>query len=180
MSEYKEYYDYGVCKSCGGTCCQRMACAYMPSDFEILRTNVSDDEKVYNLLQLAFQGVISIDYLPGEDVFGPLEKGKPSMEKIEENYGCLYLIAPTKGRGAIYFKTPDMFYIPEPCALWDAQKGCLLPEEKRPTGGKTLEPKVVGGNRIKCITHLKQDDYYLAWTRENYQEILFRLYERLA
>lgn len=60
MSDKTEYFNYSLCKSCGGKCCQRLAGTYLPDDFkEPITTEF--------ILSLLHSGKFAIDWYEGNN-----------------------------------------------------------------------------------------------------------------
>lgn len=140
-----------ICKKCGGKCCKKSGCDYLPSDFT----------------DLSFKGILS-----------KLEEGNISVVsaiKFEELHNgriyanpFLYLRARNKNREII-----DLLSMKTTCSLL-TEKGCKYSYEERPSMGKNLIP--VEGTR--CYP-LKNPNVLLnEW--DSYQKVLSKVVKKIT
>lgn len=143
-----KYYNYELCKACGGQCCTRCAGSYIPSDFKEPIT----PEFIVGLLK---SGKFAIDWWDG-DAMG---KGGSSTHYIRPRH---------VNEGAIRGSWGGV------CVNWHKTNGCSLTEQDRPFQCRKLVPTLVGKDDYKCKTK-KEDkaskqDCAIAWY--NHQEVI--------
>jgi len=160
MEKVQGYFNYDMCKECGGLCCKRYAGLYSPKDF---KTSITPEF----ILSLLRTGVYSMDWWDG-DVF---ENG---------GYSHIYYIRPRhleepiilgllNDNGALFFENKF-------CIHWSEKKGCKLPESKRPIQCRNLIPLKNEKGKFNC--HANKDDktskpdLVLEWRK--YQSVLTR------
>lgn len=143
--------NYDLCAKCGGFCCKKSGCDYVPSDFNSLAMN--------DIIELLNSNNISI---VSQLMFDKLSNGKLVCQPF------LYLRARNTGRDAI-----DLFSFKTKCSLL-TDTGCKLSYEERPTGGKNLIPK----ENMKCYhTNNPQEDMK-KW--EAYQKVLAKVVKKVT
>lgn len=126
---FKEVFDKDICKACGGQCCKNCSCVAHPSDF-----GATTEEVLKNLEDAFESGMWIIDYWDG---------GCPGLP--EDSWG--YFVRPRN-----VGDHPDGIKVGSwggQCLFFTEEKGCLLPDEARPMGGRTLEPRADD----KCVQH---------------------------
>jgi len=112
----KGYYQYDLCKSCGGKCCTHHAGMYIPNDFK-------EEITVKFIVDKLQSGKFALDWWEG-DVMG---KDKYSR--------TLYLRPRHVGERAIEGSWGGV------CVNWLEEKGCSLSEQERPYQCRVLIPK---------------------------------------
>ena len=137
------YQPNDFCKECQGVCCKAMGCHFSPDDFEKLDFNF-----LKNKIE---EGYISIDWWEGD----PRTKGK-----LEQTY---FLRIRNKDASIL-----DPSWGGVCCLL--TETGCSLPFDKRPKGGRFVEPSV---NHGRCVGHYTKKDSAIDWIP--YQKILCNL-----
>lgn len=145
----KEYFNYDMCKKCGGQCCTHCAGSYIPQDFKEPIT----DDFIVNLLKT---GKFAIDWWDGD------AKGLGV-------YGSTHYIRPRHvNEPAIKGSWGGV------CVNWSKANGCSLKEEDRPFQCRKLVPSMIADDVYDCTTK-KEDkatkqDCAIAWY--DYQHIL--------
>ena len=114
----KFYYDYEICKECGGRCCKRLPGTCHPSDIRKLFPAKTLKKSV--LLALNSNN-FCVDWWEG--------KNRKPFIRPATKYKIGVRYDPSWG-GECVFLTDN---------------GCKLPEENRPTACKKLEPRKNGG-----------------------------------
>ena len=140
-----------ICQKCGGYCCKKSGCDYVPEDFSEISLNY--------LLSKLEEGYISI--VSAQDF-----KRLPSGQIV--NTPFLYLRARNKNRPIV-----DLLSMKTTCASL-TENGCKFTYEERPTGGKNLTP-VDNGN---CYPKEHPIELVKRW--EKYQKILSRAVKRIT
>lgn len=118
----EKYIDYEMCKKCGGACCKKTGCIYLPQDFDNLEFDY--------LKGLLDKGNISISGQP----FNPFPNFYPSAWSF-----LLYLRARNINSDVV-----DLITLGAPCSLL-TKNGCSLNDEDRPSLGLLVKPTVIGG-----------------------------------
>lgn len=163
----KAFFDYGMCKKCGGHCCIKNACDCHPYDF---------DYSVENMRKALQTGNYSIDF--ARESAYPFKRTKKGitldLEYILECYeeAALYIRPRHVNRpivDIIHDEAPE-----DPCSLWSAENGCKLKEEERPLFGRTVMP-AFDGKYVFCEDYWSKGFFISAWLRDNFQEELFKL-----
>lgn len=142
----EKYFNYKMCKMCGGACCRSYAGSYKPEDFT---QQITTDF----ILQLLDSGKVAIDWWEG-DVLG---------KDLSQTY---YLRPRHKNEPAIKGSWGGE------CVNWSKEHGCSLSEDERPYQCRMLIPNFNNG-MVNC-DHLDKDkagkDHCaIAWY--DYQEI---------
>ena len=140
-----------ICRKCGGNCCQKSGCDYVPEDFPEISLNY--------LLSKLEEGYISI--VSAQDF-----KTLPNGQIV--NTPFLYLRARNKNRPIV-----DLLSLKTMCASL-TENGCIFTYEKRPTGGKNLTPDENGN----CYPKENPVELIKRW--ERYQKILARTVKRIT
>lgn len=136
-------FDSRICENCKGICCKRTGCYYSPKDFE--------DKSFKGLYEHLFKGYTSIIEIYSEFT------GLPDTLVLKvRNIGEPVAV--------------DKFYGENRCILL-GEKGCRLPREKRPFGGRELIPM----ENASCITGYTLRQCVEEW--HSYQFMLKKLYE---
>lgn len=153
----KGYYNYDLCKSCGGKCCTSMAGMYIPSDFK-------EDITEALILSLLEKGNIAIDWWDGD------------MEEKGGREQIYYLRARHKGEGKIVGSYGGT------CINWSKEKGCSLLDQDRPYQCRKLKPIEKEDGELGC-KHLKEDKSdkkgcALAWY--DYQDSFDKVVEKFG
>lgn len=148
-----KYFDYSMCKLCGGQCCKGYAGTYVPDDF---KQPITADF----ILSLLDSGKFAIDWWEGDAKGGDLSV-------------TYYLRPRHKNEAAVKGSWGGE------CVNWTKESGCSLQESERPHGCRKLIPKYVNG-QPECYT-LKEDKAdkqggAIAWYE--YQNILNEVTER--
>lgn len=140
-----------ICKKCGGRCCKKSGCDYIPKDFNDLSTN-----GLYEKLKegnISIVATLKFEKLPNGNIFA-----NP----------FLYLRARNINRDII-----DLLSMKTTCSQL-TETGCRYNYEERPTIGKNLIPK----EDLKCYPHEKPMLLMQSW--ESYQKVLFKLVKRFT
>lgn len=140
-----------ICKKCGGRCCKKSGCDYLPSDFSDLSTN--------GLFQKLNDGNISV---VATFYFEKLPNGKIYANPF------LYLRARNLNREII-----DLFSMKTTCSQLTLN-GCKYVYETRPSMGKNLVP--VDGNN--CYPDKNPIEMISEWN--SYQKVLSKLVKRFT
>lgn len=140
-----------ICQKCGGYCCKKSGCDYVPEDFSEISLNY--------LLSKLEEGYISI--VSAQDF-----KRLPSGQIV--NTPFLYLRARNKNRPIV-----DLLSMKTTCASL-TENGCNFTYEERPTGGKNLTPVDNG------ICYPKENPIELVKRWAKYQEVLSKAVERIT
>ena len=140
-----------ICKKCGGRCCKKSGCDYIPKDFNDLSTN-----GLYEKLKegnISIVATLKFEKLPNGNIFA-----NP----------FLYLRARNINRDII-----DLLSMKTTCSQL-TETGCRYNYEERPSIGKNLIPQ----EDLKCYPHEKPMILMQSW--ESYQKILFKLVKRFT
>lgn len=149
MSELE---NKGYCKSCGGDCCKKSGCDYIPSDLSSLHK-----EQLYRVL---CEGKISI---VSALLFDRLKDGKLIISPF------LYLRARNQNRPIV-----DLVSLKTPCSQL-GENGCKYDFEHRPSGGTNLIPTA---NHMDCHPNIEPTLLMKDWWR--YQRVLEKLVKRFT
>ena len=140
-----------VCKNCGGRCCKKSGCDYVPHDFNSL--NIND---LYNKLEegnISIVSAVIIDKIKDKTMAIPF----------------LYLRARNMNREIV-----DLLSMKTTCSMLRSD-GCSYSYEERPTGGINFVP-VEGGK--DCYPRENPEKLIMEW--ERYQKPLSRLVKRFT
>jgi hypothetical protein len=131
-----EFFDHAICAACEGLCCKGNSCLASPSDFG----NTSEEVKK-NLKEALQSGLWIVDWW---------ENDCPGIPKKATGY----FVRPRGIRD-----DPDKIFYPSwgGTCLFLMEDGCSLPDEARPLGGRTVEPKPGGIDH--CIQHANAKKY---------------------
>ncbi len=140
-----------ICKKCGGFCCKKSGCDYLPRDFSDLSFN-----GLYQKLQ---EGNISIVASLG---FEKLPNGKLIANPF------LYLRARNKNREII-----DLFSMKTTCSML-TEGGCSYSHNERPFMGKNLVP----ASEQKCFPLEDPNKLMDDWM--SYQKVLSKIVKRMT
>lgn len=140
-----------ICAKCGGFCCKKSGCDYIPSDFENMSIN-------YLVTKLE-EGKISI---VSALKFERLPNGKIYVNPF------LYLRARNTNRPIV-----DLFSLKTKCSQL-TDNGCRYDISERPSGGVNLIPD----SDFKCLP--KESPIKLMSYWESYQKVLSKLVKRLT
>lgn len=140
-----------ICKKCGGMCCKKSGCDYLPSDF--------NDLSFKGLMDKLAEGNMSVVLTIN---FEKLYDGRIYANPF------LYLRARNKNRDII-----DLFSMKTTCSLL-TEKGCKYNYEERPSMGKNLVP--VEG--IKCYPLKNPNIIIEEWN--SYQKVLSKIVKRMT
>ncbi len=146
-----KYENKEICKECGGKCCKKCGCDYLPKDFEDLSTN-GLLERITGGGDISIISTLNISILPN---------GKKVIDSI------LLLRERNINRPIV-----DLLSYKTSCASLTEQ-GCKYDFEHRPSGGKNLIPRENG----KCYdpTSLNKVEVWLS-----YQKVLQRVVKRIT
>jgi len=145
-----EFENKEICSRCGGICCKKSGCDYIPSDFENLSIN--------SLAAILEEGNISI---VSAIKFERLPNGKIYVNPF------LYLRARNTNRPIV-----DLFSLKTKCSQL-TDNGCRYDISKRPSGGVNLIPD-------ENLCYHKESPLKLMSYWESYQKILSKLVKRLT
>ena len=140
-----------LCAKCGGFCCKKSGCDYIPSDFKSLAMN--------DIVEILDKGNVSI---VAQLLFTRLKNGKLVCEPF------LYLRARNTGRDAV-----DLYSFKTRCSQL-ADNGCKLSYEERPAGGRNLIPK----DNMGCYPADNLQENMKKW--ESYQKVLAKVIKKLT
>ena len=147
-----------LCSICRGQCCKHGGCELSPSDFK--------EGVTYETIKARIErGLISIDWWEG-NVFEDIEDSPYRSENINR---CLFLRMRHKGASVV-----DPSFGGECVAL--TEKGCSLPYDERPKGGRELIPDIEIKKdylKLNCHSDWSKKDSAIEWFE--YREILHRL-----
>jgi hypothetical protein len=163
----KEAFDHETCAECGGRCCLNASCIAHPSDFG------DSKESIREALLLAMQsGMWVIDYWEGncpglpKGATGYFVRPRMGNNAFGDLVGVMNLLLDKKESGWLV-----------PCwggtCLFLEEGGCCLPDDARPMGARTLEPRKSGS----CIQHSlhqksknEKPTFALAW--REYEDVI--------
>ncbi len=134
-----------ICKLCGGKCCKGMGCHYSPRDFNEVTIDI--------LRRELNKGYVSIDWWEG-DVYNN-DNGYERVYYLRMRNKNAPIVDPSWGGE---------------CMLL-TERGCSLPFDERPMGGRALIPKHNDG----CIQPYSKEDCCKEWYW--YQDVLQKLCE---
>lgn len=139
-----------ICPKCGGRCCKKSGCDYLPNDFQDMSTNA--------LVAKLLEGHISI--------VSTLKIGTDKNNNIE--------ILPILSLRERNVNRPivDLLSLKKRCSALK-EDGCMYDYQHRPTGGKNLIPQENG----KCYD-LNANYKIEAWL--SYQKILQRVVKKIT
>lgn len=140
-----------ICAQCGGFCCKKSGCDYIPSDFENMSIN--------SLATKLEEGNISV---VSALKFERLPNGKIYVNPF------LYLRARNVNRPIV-----DLFSLKTRCSQL-TEDGCKYSINERPSGGVNLIPLP----NLKCYPKEYPTKLMLYWG--NYQKVLSKLVKRLT
>ena len=140
-----------ICKKCGGLCCKKSGCDYLPRDFSDLSFN-----ELYQKLE---EGNISIVAMLR---FERLSNGKLVVNPF------LYLRARNKNREII-----DLFSMKTTCSMLQ-ENGCTYSYKDRPSMGKNLVPN----SNHKCYPLENPIQLIEDWS--SYQKVLSKIVKRMT
>lgn len=140
-----------ICAECGGICCKKCGCDYIPSDFTSLSMN--------DLLEILEEGNISIT---SAIFFERLPNGKLYANPY------LYLRARNTNRPIV-----DLFSLKTKCSQL-TDNGCRYDINNRPSGGVNLVPLP----NMKCYSNIEHSKLMESW--KSYQKVLAKLVKRLT
>lgn len=131
-----------ICSKCGGYCCKKSGCDYLPSDFDNLSYN--------STLEILSSGNISI---VAALEFSELKDGKLVVVPF------LYLRARNKDRDVV-----DLLSIKNTCSML-TKDGCSYDINNRPSGGALLIPMENGRCYREAIDMSIWDNYQKVLSR---------------
>ena len=135
-----KYFNYKMCKLCGGKCCQRYAGSYIPSNFKHSITK----EFIISLLN---NGRFTIDWWEGDAKDG--------------NLSVTYYLRPKHKGGSVIEGSWGGV-----CINWTKENWCSLKENERPHGCKMIIPNYKNG-KTNCRTLIEDKagkmDGAIAW-----------------
>lgn len=142
----KAYIDADLCKKCGGKCCKKSGCSFLPQDFERMSYNY--------LLEKLNEGYISI-----------VAELHFDIDKNERMYWTPFLSLKIRNnnRGIV-----DLVSYKSGCSIL-TENGCPLSENERPSMALTLKPMP----NLECYQMIEHSEIKMAWGR--YQDVLSRL-----
>ena len=143
--------DSEICKKCGGICCKKSGCDYLPSDFE--------DLSLKGLLKILESGNISI---VSAIMFEKLPNGTMYANPF------LYLRARNINREIV-----DLLSMKTTCSML-TDTGCYYSYKERPSMGRNLVP--VENN--KCYPLKNPNIVIKEWDR--YQKVLSKAVKKLT
>lgn len=162
-----EYINKDLCKECGGHCCKKNGCMYLPEDFESMEYDY--------LLNIIKEGNISIR-LNFINIHGTLELyDKLNITEIDPNHQdfwsyYLYLKARNIDSGII-----DFLGEKSRCCML-TENGCAYTDDERPTYGLSLIPKK--GEKCKQLANKYFYEVDYDWIK--YQDVLRKIVSELA
>lgn len=141
-----------ICKKCGGKCCKKSGCDYLPSDFT--------DLSFKGLMDKLAEGNISVvSAIKFEKL---LHNGRIYVNPF------LYLRARNKNREII-----DLLSMKTTCSLL-TEEGCKYSYEERPSMGKNLIP--VDG--VRCYPLKSPNILISEW--DSYQKVLSKIVKKMT
>lgn len=162
-----EYINKELCKECGGSCCKRNGCMYLPEDFESMEYDY--------LLNKIKEGNISI-CLNFITIHGTLELYKElNIKKIDPDHQdfwsyYLYLKVRNIDSGLI-----DFLGERSQCSML-TENGCAYSDNERPTFGLSLVPK----KGEKCKQTAKKYFYEVDYDWIKHQDVLRKIVSELT
>lgn len=140
-----------LCKKCGGYCCKKSGCDYLPKDFDNLSTKA--------ILEILKDGNIS--------VVSALRFTRLNNKLLVDT--VLYLRARNTNRDIV-----DLLSIKTPCSML-REDGCAYDLKNRPSGGVNLIP---GNTKYECFP--KEDPKELIKEWDSYQKPLSKVVKILT
>ncbi len=157
----EKYLNKKICSECGGICCKKCGCMYLPEDFVSM-----EYESLLNVIKI---GNISISISIFNIFYGGNSDKSPTYEKISPNHNILwsyylYLRARNINRDII-----DFFGIEGTCSIL-GDKGCKYSDSERPSLGLSLIPRKAkdGG----CVQLADKYSYEIMYDWIRYQKVL--------
>jgi len=158
----EEYINKDICKECGGVCCMKNGCMYLPEDFESM-----EYEYLYNLIN---KGNISIN-LSIFSIHGTLKLcNKFNITDItpsNQDLWSFYLFLKVRN---IHSDIIDFTDKKSPCIML-TEKGCAYNDNERPTYGLSLVPK----KNEKCIQIANKYSLEVMYDWIKHQDVLNKL-----
>lgn len=139
--------DYDICTKCGGRCCKKSGCTYLPEDFDRLTYNY--------LLELLKEEPVSII----SQIYIDADKNNKFFW-----YPVLMMSVKNNDRGTV-----DLFSYKSGCSIWNSLNGCPLTEDKRPSLALSYKPDINGN----CTQVIKEKVIIKKWLK--YQDVLEKL-----
>lgn len=146
----KYYENEELCKQCGGKCCKKCGCDYLPRDFKDLSTNGLVDKILEGNISIV--STLTISKLPnGGEAITPIlllrerNKNRPMVDLLSLKTTCASLL----------------------------ETGCKYDKEHRPSGGRMLIPM----ENNECYNE-NPDLKVQEWL--SYQKILERVIKRIT
>lgn len=185
LNEQKIFENSEMCKYCtpGCRCCESSGCAYSPEDFYVFAHEFSKEDRIKYLKHFIKRGKTSFSHRCLTSKTGAIDlvnavhnldlnlNNYVSLEKLLAGEGALFLRVRNKNYPIVDVVNGDDEV--GPCILWDKDKGCPLPFNKRPKGARQLRPKMeING---KCIQNYTELQAAIDWYP--YQDILFEVYK---
>ena len=144
--ELTKYFNYEMCKSCGGKCCTHHAGMYVPEDFE-------EEITVDFIPSLLNTGKIGIDWWEGD------------VKNLGKLSRSLYIRRRHVNESAIVGSWGGI------CVSWSKEKGCSLSEKERPFQCRMLIPSMEKG-LYTCDTKEKATKKACTTKWYDYNEII--------
>lgn len=185
LDERRIFENCEMCKYCTyeRRCCETCGCAYSPEDFYVFTHDFSREDRVKYLKHFVKRGYTSFahriltsetgafDIIKAIDNYDINLNNYLSLEKLLAGEGALYLRVRNKNYPIVQLINGEDDS--SPCILLDKDKGCPLPFNKRPKGGRLLRPKLSSGG--DCIQNYTELQAAIDWYP--YQDILYEVYK---
>lgn len=146
-----EFENSLLCTECGGDCCKKSGCGYLPSDFSSFTK--SEIVKALSTGKISISSVLQLR---------KLKDGKLVVDPL------LILRARNRNRDIV-----DLISLKTPCSMLK-EDGCSYDKEHRPSGGVRFIPMP---NR-ECYPLDNQEEVLKQW--EPYQGLLGRMVKRFS
>lgn len=156
-----------ACSKCGGQCCIRFPCDVYPQD--VKKWFKSDTITKEMIIKLLDTKLFQLDWWEGDvrpDAFDYTDEQIEAAGGIQPS--TYYIHARVYDNAAVQGSYGGR------CRFFELEKGCMLPWEVRPTGGKALIPPESGDPRECSNTIIEKAHCALAWSP--YYDILDDIY----
>lgn len=152
-----QYLNKDMCKLCGGACCKRSGCMYLPEDFESM--------KYESLINLINKGNISISAFE----FDLFDKGFNENGYYSNFLWSYYLYLRVRNK---YDNIINFSYSEGVCTMLD-ENGCKFNDLERPSLGLSLIPSKEIGKDCEQVAFNYYYEIMYDWIK--YQDVLEKI-----